>query len=325
MNIYPDNALILAPLAGYTDLPYRHSCRRHGCLYAFTEMVDTGSLIYAKRNLRQFLDKGDDEKWLGVQIVGAELDQIDKAIDIINQGNYSVLDLNIGCPTPKVAKKGKGSGLAKDPDKAAKIIDLMVKKSKFPVTAKIRIQNEEDPKSTIYLAKKLENAGANAITIHGRVAKKIYSGECYSNIISEVQKNLNIQVIANGGAFDLKTYKELRDNSGCSPVMIARGAMGNPWIFELLTGKRKELPTTEELCHEMKMHIAETIGYYGEVMAMKLARKFILDYLSGRGYTGKLKCEVVKLKTAVDFKEFMIEVKKGPTERYQKWVKKFGP
>jgi tRNA-dihydrouridine synthase B len=323
MNIYPDNALILAPLAGYTDLSYRHSCRRHGCVYAFTEMIDTGSLIYARRNLRNFLDKGDDEKWLGVQIVGAELNQIDKAIDIINQGNYSVLDLNIGCPTPKVVKKGKGSGLTKEPDKAAQIIDLMVKKSKIPVTAKIRIQDTENPESTIYLAKKLESAGANAITIHGRLVEKKYSGACYSDIISEVRKNINIQIIANGGVFDLETYKELRTNSGCGPIMIARGAMGNPWIFELLTGERTSLPTTEELCNEMEMHILETINYYGEEMAMKLSRKFILDYLAGRGYTGKLKCSVVKLKTAADFKEFMIEVKKGPTPRYQKWAKKF--
>ncbi len=324
MNIYPENALILAPLAGYTDLPYRRSCRRHGCLYAFTEMVDTGSLIYAKRNLRQFLDKGDDEKWLGVQTVGAKPDEIGKAVDIINQGNYSILDLNIGCPTPKVAKKGKGSGLAKEPDKAAKIIDLMVKRSKFPVTAKIRIQDRENPEPTIYLAKKLENAGAEAITIHGRLAKDIYSGECYSNIISEVRENLKIQVVANGGAFDLKSYEELRVNSGCGPVMIARGAMGNPWIFEFLAKERVSLPTTEELCNEMEVHIMETIDYYGEEMAMKLSRKFILDYLGGRGYTGKLKCAVVKLKTSDDFKKFINEVKKGPTLRYQKWLKKFG-
>ena len=323
MNIYPKNSIIMAPLAGYTDLPYRRSLRRYGCYYAFTEMVDTGSLIYSKRAARNFLDRGDDEDWLGVQIVGAKIDEIEKAVDTINRHEFSVLDLNLGCPTPKVVRKGKGAGLGKTPELAAKIIELMVKKSRFPVTAKIRIQDTLEPEPTVYLAKKLEEAGVRAITIHGRLLKAIYSGICYADIIAAVRESVNVQIIANGGVMDRKSYLKLKEDSGCSEIMIARAAMGNPWIFEEITENRIKPPTTEELCDEMERHVLETVEYYGEAMAMKLSRKYILDYLGGRGYTGKLKCSVSVISTVDEFKYFMEEVRKGPTQRYKTWAKKF--
>ena len=313
---YPKNSVIMAPLSGYTDLPYRRSLRRHGCYYAFTEMVDTGSLIYSKHPRRNFLDRGDDDEWLGIQIVGSKIDEIEKAVEIINQHEFSVLDLNLGCPTPKVVRRGKGGGLARDPDLAVKIVELMVKKSRFPVTVKIRIQDIENPEPTVCFAKRLEQAGAQAIAIHGRLLNAIYSGPCYADIIAAVNNELNIQVIANGGVMDKESYLNLRDNSGCSEIMIARGAMGNPWIFEEIVGDRIVSPSTEELCEEMEHHIFDTINYYGEELAMKLSRKFILDYLGGRGYTGKLKCKVAQISTIEDFKYFMKEVREGPTQRY---------
>ena len=319
--LYPENAVIMAPLSGYTDLPYRRSLRRHGCYYAFTEMVDTGSLIYSKHPRRKFLDRGDDEEWLGIQIVGGKLDEIEKAIEVINQYEFSVFDLNLGCPTPKVVRKGKGAGLARKPELAIKIIELVVKKSRFPVTAKIRIQDIENPEPTIVLAKKLEQAGIRALTIHGRLLKAIYSGSCYADIIAAIKGELKIQVIANGGVMNKESYLNLKEKSKCAEVMIARGAMGNPWIFEEISEKRIKLPTTQELCEEMELHIFDTIDYYGEELAMKLSRKFILDYLGGRGYSGKLKCKVSGISTVNDFKAFIKEVRKGPTQRYLQQTK----
>ena len=323
MDIYPKNSVIMAPLAGYTDLSYRRSLRRHSCYYAFTEMVDTGSLIYSKKITRNFMDRGADEDWLGIQVVGAKIDEVEKAVDIINQREFSVMDLNLGCPTPKVVRKGKGAGLGRNPELAAEILDMMVKKSRFPVTAKIRIQDIENPEPTVYLAKKLEDAGAKAITIHGRLLRAIYSGTCYADIIAAVRESVKIQVIANGGVMDRDSYLKLKEDSGCSEIMIARGAMGNPWIFEEILGNRTKPPTTEELCDEMERHVLETTAYYGEILAMKLSRKFILDYLGGRGYTGKLRSSVSGISTIDEFKYFMDEVRKGPTLRYQTWAKKF--
>ncbi len=322
MKIYPDNAVIMAPLAGYTDLSYRRSCRRHGCFYAFTEMVDTGSLVYSSRNTRKFLDRGAEEEWLGTQIVGCKLNEIEKSIEIINEHDFNVLDLNVGCPTPKVAKKGKGAGLAKDPEHVAKIIELMVKKSRAPVTAKIRIQDTTDPEKTVSLAKKIEEAGAQALTIHGRLLSAIYSGTCYADIISAVRENLKIQIIANGGVMDKDSYNKLKVDSGCSEIMIARGAMGNPWIFEEIKNDKSVIPSTEELANELELHIVETIAYYGENFGCKLCRKLILDYLKGRGFSGEFKSGVVKLSTVEEFKNFMNDLRKGPTERYKKWLKK---
>lgn len=322
MKVYPDNTVIMAPLAGYTDLPYRRSCRRHGCFYAFTEMVDTGSLVYSSKNTRRFLDRGSDEDWLGIQIVGSKLNEIEKAVEIINEHDFNVLDLNIGCPTPKVAKKGKGAGLAKEPEHVAKIIEMMAKKSRMPITAKIRIQDITDPEKTIYLAKKIEDAGAQALTIHGRILSAIYSGPCYTNIISAVKESVKIQVIANGGVTDKDSYHKLKENSACSEIMIARGAMGNPWIFEEIKNDKRVIPSTEEFANEVEFHIIETISYYGENFGCKLCRKLILDYLKGRGFSGELKAGVVKLSTLEEFKNFMKELRKGPTERYKKWLEK---
>ncbi len=316
-NIYPENAILMAPLAGYTDLPYRRSFRRHEAHYIFTEMVDASSLIYAERRSRKFLDRGKDEKWLGLQLVGSNLEEIEKAIEIVNRHEFSILDINMGCPTPKVVKKGKGAGLAKDPDHAAKIAELMVMKSRFPVTAKIRIQDENDPEPTIRLSKKLEETGIRALTIHGRLMHKVYSGECHANIISAVREALGIQVIANGGVMDSKSMEDLKEESGCSETMVARGAMGNPWIFEFLQNKRTGPVTTKELVAEMEQHIMDVVDYYdNESFALKISRKFILDYLSGRGYGGKLKSTVSSLSTVEDFQRLIEEVKKGPSERF---------
>ena len=316
MDIYPKNAVIMAPLAGYTDLPYRRSLRRHGCYYAFTEMVDIGSLVYSKKITRSFLDRGDDEDWLAVQIVGSKIDEIDKAIDIINQHNFSVLDLNLGCPTPKVVRKEKGAWLGQNPELAARIIELMVTKSRFPITAKFRIQDVENPEPTIYLTKRLESAGVQAITVHGRPLQAVYSGPCYADIIAAVKDAVNVQVVANGGVMDRESYVQLVEDSRCSEIMVGRGAMGNPWIFEEIAGIRSIPPTTEELCDEIEHHVLETVEYYGEVLAMKISRKFILDYLKGRGYSGKLKCRVAGLATVDDFRFFMDETRKGPTQYY---------
>ena len=318
MAIYPDDAVILAPLAGYTDVPYRLSARRHGCVYAFTEMVDISSLVHSPKRSVKFLKRDESEKWLGIQLVGRKIDEMSKAVEIVNEHNFDVLDLNMGCPTPKVAKKGKGAGLAKEIDLAVKIIEVMVQKSRFPVTAKIRIQDKTSPESTIYLAKQLEAAGIQALTIHGRLYEAIYSGPCYAKIISAVRENVKIQVIANGGVFNKESYDALRIQSGCGAVMVARGAMGNPWIFEEVKGLRDGFVETSDFVDEMHKHIADIASCHGEKFGMRIARKIILDYLKGRGYGGELKSRASKISTMGEFEIYLDEVRKGPSESFVK-------
>jgi len=316
--LYEADSLIMAPLSGYTDLPYRNSLRRHGCSYAFTEMIDTGAIVHASKACARFFDRGKNEDWLGVQLVGNNLEEFRYSIEYIKKFEFSVIDINMGCPMRKVAGKGKGAGLAKDPDKAAAIIELIVSLLNTPVTAKIRIQSEVDPESTIKFAKKIEDAGASAVTIHGRVAEKIYSGKCFGNIIAEVSNALKIQVIANGGVSNKEAYEELIKTSGCREIMLARGAMGNPWLFDILKGNKKHSPTKDELCDEIEMHFTELLEYAGDEIAFKLGRKIILDYIKGHGFPADFRIAASKISSRDDFNSLMIRLNAFPSEKYIK-------
>jgi tRNA-dihydrouridine synthase B len=323
--IYSQNSIILAPLSGFTDIPYRNSAWRHGCKFAFTEMIDASSLAYGSKRTDIMLKRSPADKWLGVQLVGCHADRIAKAVDILNQHQFDLLDFNLGCPAPKVARKGAGAILGQNSDKAAQLMALIAKKSKFPVTAKIRIQAEEDPKPTILLVKKLIDAGAQAITIHGRIRKRFYAGNVHYQIIAAVRESCDIQIIGNGNVMNLLSYNEMHEKSGCDVVMVARGAMGNPWLFNELNAPATYIPpTVSELLTELQLHVLEMVDFYGEELAMKVSRKIILDYLKGRGFNGTLKSQVSFLKTVDNFNEFMKQVAETlPGERYWTWLKSF--
>lgn len=319
MKIYPENSIVLAPLAGYTDLPYRVSARRHGCRFAFTEMVDAGSLVFQNKKTLTFLERHPCEDWLGIQIVGSDHNILERAVEIINAYDFSVLDFNLGCPAPKVVKKGEGAALGKRPDEAVRAFEVIAKKSKIPVTAKLRILEESDPESTLYLLRKLQDAGAAAVTVHGRVMKAFYSGPVFHDIISFLRQNLKIQVVANGGVMDLKSCLAMKQHTGCDSVMVARGAMGNPWIFTELQDGGYKPPTVEEFIGEIEEHISHMLQFYKtEDFVFRYSRKVILDYLRGRGFPGTIRAMVSHIKTMENFKEFMKDVKKGPSDAYWK-------
>ncbi|HBC86768.1 MAG TPA: hypothetical protein DCZ94_07435 [Lentisphaeria bacterium] len=321
MKIYPDNSVILAPLAGYTDHPYRSSAIRHGCRYAFTEMIDAGSLVYGHRKTLSMLKRGSDEKWLGVQIVGSDHDLLRKASEIINGSECDILDFNLGCPAKKVAKKGEGAALAKKTEEAIRAFEVLVKTSRIPVTVKTRILDEADPAPTVFLVKKLVDAGAAAVTLHGRVMSKFYSGDVKTMVIAEVARSVKTQLVANGGAFGHATAETLRKETGCSCIMVARGAMGNPWIFEeIAKGPEFIPPTPEALACEIGLHVADMAGLYGEEVGVRISRKLMIDYVKGRGYPGELKNSVCKIKTLDELKAYLDDVRRGPTPRYRKWL-----
>ncbi|GEM_PF-361128 len=320
-SIYPDKAVILAPLAGYTDLPYRNSARRHGCRFAFTEMIDAGSLVFGHGKTLSMLKRGEKESWLGVQIVGSEHDILRKATRIINQYDVNVIDFNLGCPAKKVVKKGEGAALAKKTEEAIMAFEMITRNSQVPVTVKTRIIDEADPAPTIHLIRRLVEAGASAVTLHGRVMSKVYSGDVKTAIIAEVGKNVNTQLVANGGIFSWTTCDSLRESTGCTCVMVARGAMGNPWIFEEIEkGKSFMPPTAAELADEMGIHVKEMAETYGEVIGVRISRKVVIDYLKGRGYPGELRNSVCKIKTLDDLEKFLVDVRRGPTPRYRRWL-----
>ncbi len=317
--VYPENAVIMAPIAGHTDLPMRLSAARHGCRYAFTEMIDAGSLVYAVKKTARLMERSPEEKFLGIQLVGSDPVILEEAVKIINDLNFDVLDFNLGCPAPKVAKKGEGITLAlKDPDLAIRCVETLVKHSRIPVTAKTRIQSETDPEVTLQFCQRLENTGISALTLHGRVMKVFYSGPVFYDIIRLIRENLKIQLIANGGALTPATYQDLVQHSTCSCAMIARGAMGNPWIFEEINGGNP--PTIQEFADELERHIHDMIQFYGEEQGFKIARKTILDYLKGRGFASSMRASVSFLSDFDTFNQMLSEIRTGPSVRYWEFL-----
>ncbi len=283
--VYPENALILAPLSGFTDAAYRGSARRCGCEYAFTEMVDAASLAYAAKRAEPMLLREEGEAFLGVQLEGAEPELFKIACERLNAFDFSLLDLNLGCPVPKVVKKGAGAALGRNPDLALKIFSVMARYSRFPLTAKLRIIDEQDPTPTLDLCRGLVELGAKALTIHGRTWEHFYTGEVHFEQIAAVREAFpEIPVIANGGVNSIETYEEMRRETGCSRVMLAQGAMGNPWLFRILKGGPD--PSLAEWRQEVLAHVDGMIRLYGEETALVQARKIVHDYLKGRGFPG---------------------------------------
>ena len=312
--LYPENACLLAPVAGYTDLPFRLSARRHGNKYAFTEMVDAGSLVFGVKKSLRLLARDPSEAFLGVQIVGSDPETLKKSVEILNKMDFSVIDFNLGCPAPKVAKKCEGAALArKKPEEALKAFSVIAETARSPVSVKMRILSETDPEPTVQLVRRLADCGASAVTVHGRIAEKFYSGPVFFDIIRAAAESVKIPVIANGGALSAPLYHELRENSSCSRAMVARGALGNPWIFSEIDGGLP--PTLEEFGNEVREHFFSMRDFYGEPFVFPICRKTLLAYLRGRGFPGSLRASVSFLNTLEDFELFMKEIGKGPLSK----------
>ena len=317
-SIYPAGAPLLAPVAGHTDLPMRLSARRHGCRYAFTEMVDAGSLVFGNYKTCGLLTARDpSEDFLGIQLVGSEPEILAKAAEIVNSRDFSVLDLNLGCPAPKVAKKCEGISLViHRPDDAVRALSTLAEHSRIPVTAKTRILSEDDPEPTVRFAQRLQDAGARAITLHGRLMKNFYSGPVFFEIIRAVRETLKIPVIANGGALTWERYRELVTETGCPNGMVARGACGNPWIFREISEGHPDPPTLSEFVTEIRLHFESMMRFYGTENGLRIGRKTLLAYLRGRGFPGELRASVSTLNSTDAFETLIRRVEEGPSPRY---------
>lgn len=317
-RFYPENAVIAAPLSGYTDLPFRRVLRRKGCFFAFTEMVDVSSIACNNPGCRTLLRRGDDEPWLGVQLVGSNLEHLKIAVDTVNEHHFEVLDFNLGCPVPKVARKHAGAALGRDAERALECFQVIAARSRFPVTAKIRILDECDPEPTVALVRGLAELGARAVTVHGRVMTKFYAGPVFCGIIAACRTAVPVQIVANGGVMSYHDCRALRQAAGCDAVMVARGMMGNPWLFrEIADGEKFVPPDLAEWAETMRFHVKDMCALYGESSGMCMARKIVLDYLRGRGFGGAAKNRASRLGTLAEFLEFSRELETvGPAPSY---------
>ena len=303
--ICPESALILAPLSGYTDLAYRRAARRCGCRFSFTEMVDCSSLVYASHRGELMLRRGDDEDFLGVQLVGAIPEHLRIAAEKLNDYDFSLLDLNLGCPVPKVYGKGAGAALGRNPELALRCFEALAETSRFPLTVKLRIVHAVDPEPTVELVKALVERGAKAVTVHGRTREAFYTGEINYGIIRAVREAVpQVPVIANGGIVSVETAEIMRQKTGCSRLMLAQGAMGNPWLFDKIANGANDpdLDTWKQIVYS---HITDMIALYGEETALRNSRKIVHDYLKGRGFPSGFRAQASALARLRDLEELL--------------------
>lgn len=293
-NVFLNNSYILAPMAGVTDLPFRLICKDFGAGLTTTEMVSAKAITYKNKKTFDLLMTGENEHPVAVQLFGSEPDTMAEAVKMIEEYPFDIIDINMGCPVLKVVKNGEGSALSKNPVLAGKIIEAMAKVTKKPVTVKFRLGFEKNKINAVEMAKISESSGASAITIHGRTREQFYEGEANWEEIAKVKESVNIPVIGNGDLFNYDSAMRMKDVTGVDGFAVARGAMGNPWIFREMieyekSGNTVPKPEIDEICNIILRHGRQLCEIKGEYIGIREMRKHSAWYLSGRRNSSKIR------------------------------------
>lgn len=289
-NIELKNNLILAPMAGVTDFAFRSLAVELGADYGVTEMVSAKALKYKSKKTYDLLVTAPNEKIKVVQIFGSEPKIMAKAVASKELAPFDIIDINMGCPAPKIVKNGEGSALMANVNLAREIISACVNATDKPITVKFRV-GINGVNNAVEFAKMCECAGASAITIHGRTREQYYSGKCDLEIIKQVKQSVNIPVIANGDVINRESYLNMLNVTGCDGVMVGRAALGHPEVFAEILGQEIKQNKLEQI----KKHINMLLTYYPEIFVVKHMRKHILWYLKGERGASAIKAEVCKL------------------------------
>ncbi len=280
-NVVLKNNLILAPMAGVTNLPFRIICEKFGPGMVCTEMASSKAMFHNDQKTKRLLNTEGEKRPISFQIFGSDEETMGYSAKVLSK-SADIIDINMGCPAPKVVKNGDGSKLLLDLEQARKVMEAVVKNSEVPVTVKIRKGWDKEHIVAKEVAKMAEEVGISAITIHGRTRSEFYSGKADWEIIKEIKQSVNIPVIGNGDVVDEETAYQMFEQTGVDGIMIGRGTFGNPWIFRnikhfLETGEKLLSPTNEEKLEIMKQHIELAVEEKGEI-AVKELRKHIAWY-----------------------------------------------
>lgn len=300
---------VLAPMAGVSDRAYRELCVRFGAAYCVSEMVSSKALSFNSKKSEELMEISDLERPCGIQIFGDDPKCMADAAKHALENKPDIIDINMGCPAPKISSNGSGSALMKNPRLCGEIVKAVTAVTDIPVTVKIRKGWDDDSVNAVEVAKICESAGAAAITVHGRTRQQYYKPPVDYGIIKAVRESVSVPVIANGDIDSAEKAKEVMDITGCDLVMIGRATLGNPWIFSQINAYLENpnvkihTPDLEERLGVMIEHIGKMVEYKGEHMAMLQARKLVVGYFKGMKGAAALRNEAGKIKTLDDLYE----------------------
>ncbi len=312
-NVEINGRAVLAPMAGVADRAFRELCVNYGAAYVVSEMVSSKGISMGDRKSGDLMFLSDMERPAAVQIFGNDPIVMAESVETVMQVKPQIIDINMGCPAPKIAGNGGGASLSKDPELAERIVKAVVSASPVPVTVKIRAGWDENSINAVEMAQRAENAGASAITIHGRTKKQMYSPPVNRNIIAEVKRAVSIPVIGNGDIVDGITASSMFEDTNCDLIMVGRGALGCPWVFSQINAYLEHEriipnPPVTERMRVMIKHIEKLCEYKGDFVGMREARKHAGWYTKGLRGAAKYRQELTAIETIEQLQEIAYKI-----------------